>query len=134
MDLGRKLPSEPGVSAKPESKISYPGFNLNDDVAKEYCEKYSCELGEEITATVKLRVSSLRKDEYGHSVGFDVLSMDVKGGEKKSDAGEGETPKPDATEDNSADEDAEEEKVLGYKRPKANKPKPPVTATDLEEP
>jgi hypothetical protein len=118
MNLGQKRPSgEIAVPQKStEPKETFPGFNLNDKIADEFLKEYDCDLGDKITATVKLRVSSLRKDEYGNSIGFEVLTLDdieVVGEE----------------EENEKDSD---EKVLGYK-PKEKPEAPDTTEADLEE-
>ena len=104
MDLGTKRESTenmPSPVTPDMPKISYPSFNLNDKVAESFHKECpDCKLGEELTATVKLKVTSYRADNYGKSVGFDVLSLDDmnKASEDEADAGE--------------------EKVLGYKRSK----------------
>ena len=78
MDLGREMKS-PEVSSSPvdakNPKVTYPGFNLNDDQADEFRDDYKPALGDEFTCTVKLRVTSLRQDEWGNSIGFDMLSL-----------------------------------------------------------
>lgn len=61
-------------------KITYPGFTLNDETAEKFVEDYPMKLGAEFSATVRLKVTSLRQDQYGNSIGFDVFSMDgIKG-------------------------------------------------------
>lgn len=130
MDLGRKMKapgSEPAspVSAK-EPKVTYPGFSLNDEIADSFLKEYDCDLGDEITATVKLKVTSLRKDEYGNSVGFDVLSLDDVQDSGKTD--EDENGKKKSDDDEASDE---ETKTLGYKRPTVKKETPSVSAKDL---
>jgi hypothetical protein len=119
MDLGIKL--KPGLAATPAvdktSKISYPGLSLSDKAAEQVIEAADCEVGDEYTATVRLRVSSRRKDEYGTGVGFEVLELnDLK-----------------EAEDEAEKEDAEEEKTLGYKRVKSAKEAPDMSAKDLED-
>ena len=114
MDLGtKKESSESGalVPAAPDMpKISYPSFTLNDKVAEDFHKECpDCKLGEELTATVKLKVTSYRVDRYGKSVGFDVVSLDDIS----------ETPSGES-------EDDSEEKILGYKRKK------PVAGSESE--
>jgi hypothetical protein len=58
------------------SKKTYPSFSLSDDLAVEFSKNNPCSVGTEFTATVKIRVQSLRSDEYGKSVGIAVLDMD----------------------------------------------------------
>lgn len=110
MDLGRKIESltlGSSFEKKDGPKVSYPGFTLSDKVAETYCEDNDCKMGDEITATVRMKVTSHRADEYGKSVGFDVLSMDdVK------PAGDGDKDKED---------DAAEERLIGVKLPKGKK-------------
>lgn len=103
MDLGTKRP-EGGALVSPqkgENKVFYPSFDISDDKAKKFLAEYDCDVDDVITATVKLRVSGLRKDEYGHSVTLEVQSID----DVKTEGGEAE---PD-----------DEEKALGYKRNKS---------------
>jgi len=90
------------MPTSPKKHTSYPSFNLSDEVAQKFSEEYDCEVGDELTATVKLRVSGIRKDEYGHSLTFDVVSLD-----NVQEQGDAEK----------SDEPDEEEKTLGYKRP-----------------
>lgn len=125
MDLGTKQKSPGAIPPSPvdakQPKITYPSLYLNDDKAEEFLKDNSGELGTEITATVKLRVVSLRKDEYGNSVSFDVLSLDDI---QSSSADKKEKESDDA-----------EEKTLGYKRPKSTSLKevPDTSAKDLED-
>jgi hypothetical protein len=131
MDLGKKSPS-PEVAPSLVSdtkKISYPGVTLNDEVAEAFLKDHPCDLGDELTATVKLRVSSLRKDEYGHSVGFDVVALDdvkASGGEKEDAEGETE-------DDGDESEPDDQEKILGYKRKPSKKEAPGISAKELSD-
>lgn len=131
MDLGSKPKNLDSVSpASPEQpKVRYPSFTLNDEVAAAFMEAYpDCKVGEELTATVKLVLSSQRQDEYGKSVGFDVQSMDdiVKG--KAAEVPDGE--KPDGEE--AEEEEDSDEKVLGFKLPKKSNPVPDTSAADID--
>jgi len=120
MDLGREINHDIGALAtaqKPKQKASYPSFQLSDEVAEKFSSEYDCEVGDELTATVKLRVSGIRKDEYGHGITFDVVSID--------DVSE----KPDA-DDEGGDEDDAEEKTLGYKRPEGKHETPDLSVND----
>lgn len=94
MNLGRKrtdLIDPPGMPDVPD--VTYPSFCLNDDVAKEFIEAHEINLGKEFEATVKLKVTGVRKDEYGQSVTFDVFELNTdgessskeEGGEEKND-------------------------------------------------
>lgn len=116
MDLGRKRPdpSLPVSISAPEIKVSYPSFNLNEDVAKKFCEAHPCKVGQEFTAKVKLKVTGQRQDEYGHSLTLDVESID--GIETPDDESEAKS----------------EKKSLGYTRPKQVKETPDMSAKTLE--
>lgn len=110
-----------------ESKVSYPGMSLNEDVAKAFLADADVKLGDTITAKVTFKVVGLREDQYGHSVSLDATSMDdIEGGSGDgAEAGMGGTGEDDANEGlpgkkDPVDADADEEKILGYKRPKAN--------------
>lgn len=120
MDLGTKRP-EGGALISPakgeKNKVSYPSFNISDEKAKKFLAEYDCDVDDELTATVKLRVSGLRKDEYGHSLTLDVQSID------------------DVKDESEKEEPDEEEKVLGYKRKKSESMNetPDTSAKNLEE-
>jgi len=124
MDLGTKLPKsgEPlSPSAEPKERISYPSFNLNHDVAKKFSEENDCDLGDEYTANITFRVSLLRKDEYGHSIGLEVKSID-------------DVEEQNAKDDEDAKKaDEAEEKTLGYKRTTAKHETPDMSAKSLED-
>jgi hypothetical protein len=106
-----------------EPKIVYPDFCVRDEAATKLLDEYECTLGEEIAATVRLRVSKLQSDEYGKCVGFEVIEIDDMAPETEEKEGE-EAPEEEG--------DAEEEKALGYKRRKVVKEAPSVSAKDLE--
>lgn len=117
MDLGRKS-EEPGIptaapSKTKEPKMIYPQFDLRDKVVEAFDKAYDCEVDDVIEAKVKLRVSGVRKDEYGASKTFEVLSID------------------DVQEEGEETDD-EEEKTLGYTRPKKGEA-PDTSAADLED-
>lgn len=131
MDLGTKPNQEPAMppTSSPEApKISYPGFSLNDKTAETFLTDNPVDLGDTITATVKLKVTRLEKSSFGHSLGFDVLSLDNISA--SADDKEGED-----TDDGEGDEEAPgaetETKALGYKRPKVVKETPVMSAKDL---
>lgn len=119
MDLGRKADSPEGIpTASPakskEPKMIYPQFDLRDKVVEAFDKEYDCEVDDVIEAKVKLRVSGVRKDEYGQSKTFEVLSIDeveVEGDEEPDD----------------------EEKSLGYKRPSKKDAPDTSAADDLED-
>jgi hypothetical protein len=119
MNLGQKRPSGELVSPQKsdEPKETFPSFTLSDKIADAFLKEYDCDLGDEITAKVKLKVSSLRKDEYGNSVGFEMRTLDdIKVVGEEDD-----------------EKESGDEKVLGYK-PK-EKPEAPDTseADNVEE-
>ncbi len=68
-------------------KEHFPSFNINDKLVDEWLKSHKVGLGDELTATVCLRVSNMRADEYGKAVGFDVLEIKdekvTKGGKGK---------------------------------------------------
>lgn len=121
MDLGREInhdvPSQAYLPSGGKKHTSYPSFNLSDEIAKKFGAEYDCEVGDELTANVKLRVSGIREDEYGHSITFDVVSLDdvteTGGADKEAEPGES---------------DDEEEKTLGYKRPAGNHETPSLSS------
>lgn len=118
MDLGTKRPKDGSVSPvetkRPE--MSYPSFSISDKVAQAFHKEHeNCKIGDEITATVKLKVTSLRSDDYGHSVGFDVQSMDNIEYEGNLEHGDKEEDTDKKEESEEADGD-DEEKILGYRR------------------
>lgn len=111
-------PASPVDEKQP--KVSYPSLNLSNKVADSFLKECDADLGDEITATVCLKITSLRKDEYGNSVGFDVLSLEDISGTDDDDKGD---EKPDA-----------EEETLGYKRPKQSaKESPDISADSLKD-
>lgn len=133
MELGTKSKGPEGLPSTAESsepKTSYPGITLRDDVADAFRKECpDCEVGEELTATVKLRVSGTRDDQYGKSVDFEVLSMDDISDEDENSPGNEGAPGEAEAEPEEGDES--EEKILGYKRPKVSKEAPSVSAKDL---
>jgi hypothetical protein len=129
MDLGRKSPEAPGTLASPSSvkepKVSYPGFSLSDKVADEFNKAHKPALGDEYTATIRLKVTSLSADEYSNRVQFDAVDLD-----DIADAGAEEKKKSDDDEAEKSDE-----KVLGFsfKRKKSEKEAPDISAKTLED-
>lgn len=87
-----------------EKGPSYPCLTLRDDNVEKVKGDQQCELGEEYTATVRLRVKGLSSDEYGERLEFDVLTMDdfspADGQEYKAD-------EPNDQEGDQADDQAE---------------------------
>lgn len=135
MDLGTTPPSVgPGAAEPSEPKVSYPCLTLRDDAAGALGD--SPAVGTEGTATIKYRISGARDSgDMGKSVDLDITDFETSAedgaGLPGSDAegegappetapeGEGAPESTDLPDDGSTPEDdAKEEKVLGYKRPK----------------
>jgi hypothetical protein len=132
MNLGKQnknLNPETSPASPDAPKITYPGFNLSDEVAEAFLKECDCKLGDEITATVRLKVTRQSADEYGKSVGFDVMSLDNI---KYPEEGSGDEKPKSGEKDEEVSEDESEEKALGYKRPTAKKETPSLSAEDLE--
>ena len=127
MDLGTKQKNlgEPVSAATP--KISYPSFTLNDEAAEKLVEACDCAVGDEITATVTLKVTYLRKDTYGNSLGLDVRKLNDPVVATNEGDGSDETGEPTEEDKSEAETD-----MLGYKRP-ASKPKNEVPKFDASE-
>ncbi len=111
MDLGIKNPPPDAPLKQSEPKLQYPAFTLRDEqVTKVKGEQRS--LGEEYTATVRLKVSGMQDDEFGKRLTFDLVSMDgFAPAEGAPDAAE-ETP------EEAPDDEPSEEEAFGYKVPK----------------
>jgi hypothetical protein len=125
MNLGTKMKSTGSElvasTVEKEPKITYPSFTLNDEIAKAFLKECDCELGDEVTCTAKLKITRRSEDEFGSSIGFDVLSLDdISETEETSESGDEQEPD-------------DEEKVLGYKRKVAPKEAPTLKAADLED-
>lgn len=78
MDLGieAKEGPQPTVSSEEGPKTIYPNFSIPDKLVNDFLEEHPVEIEDEMTATVRLKVSSIRMDEYGSGVGFSVLAID----------------------------------------------------------
>jgi len=142
MELGTKSDlSGPLSVTEDKPKIHYPSFTLNGDKREEFLK--ACpdakEVGYELTVPVKLRVSGNTDDKYSKSLSLDVIHLDDSKIED-TDEEEGspeeeasETPEEEAEEQGAAGDEDAEEKVLGYKRPKAEKPAHAASGKDLME-
>lgn len=86
--MDRPSPAKASKSKKSEPKIDYPSFTIQGEAGEQLVHKV--EAGQEIVATVKLRVTDLeiRKRETADgenapwdgdrtAVGFDILSIDI---------------------------------------------------------
>lgn len=147
MELGQTSDSSNGplsTADEGKDKVSYPSYSLRGDKMEEFLKECpeAKEVGYELTARVKLKVSGFRDDQYGKDLTLDVQSMDdFKDEDEDEDENEetpaeeaSETPEEEATEQAEGSEPDEEEKMLGYKRPqRENKPAPGASAKDLEE-
>lgn len=123
-DTGPVALAVPGESKEP--KVVYPDFCVRDEAATKLLDAYPCSLGDEIAATVLLKVTALREDEYGKSVTFEVREVDDMTEESEEKEGSA------AEEANESPEDEAEEQALGYKRTKVKKEAPTMGAKDLE--
>jgi hypothetical protein len=122
MDLGIKdkpLDAVPNAVGKRERKVSYPSFDVRDEHADEIRKEQDCEMGSEGTATIKFRLTGNVQDNYSNRITFDVLTMDI-------------TSYGDKKKDEKKENEDDEEKTIGYKRPKAEKETPSTSAKDLE--
>jgi hypothetical protein len=132
MDLGKKFSIDslatPASSDSPESKVSYPGFSLSDDVAEQFLKDSEAKVGDEFAATVRIKVTGLSDDQIGKNVRFDVLELDDVT-EESDDEGSGSG----SGSGESAPESDDEEAVLGYKRKKTEKETPDISAKSLQD-
>lgn len=138
MELGQKSKDGlmPTAAGEEKDKVTFPSFSLHGDKMEEFLKECpdAKEVGYELTATVKLKVSGYRDDQYGKDLSLEVQSLDnTEDTDEGSPAEEAkETPEKESQEQ--AEEPDEEEAMLGYKRPqKENKPAPGASAKDLEE-
>ena len=137
MDLGTKQKKgETGLPSPMDdkAKITYPDLVLRDKKVEAFLKECpdSKELGYELSAMVNLRVSGLSEDEFGKRLNFEVLSIDDLE-DTDEDEDEEKEDKDEKGAEKAEDKEPDEEKVLGYKRPKVTKPAPPMGAEDLEE-
>jgi hypothetical protein len=93
-NLGYKSESM-NVPSKPGKKMSYPHLCIRDKSLEAAFGKEMPQVGEEIEATVKLRVTGIRNDEYGKSVDFDVVSGEFGEPEEGEDMEESENMEED---------------------------------------
>ena len=89
MYLGTKPTDTEGIPESP-SDIRYPGFTLSNDLVDQLTDECPCEVGDTITATVKLKVTGMSDQEFGKSLSLDVLSMKVDGEPEKAESDESE--------------------------------------------
>ena len=78
MKLGQKpeTGSELKATAQVEAPKEYfPGFSLNDKLVDEFLNEHDAKIGEEFTATVRLKTTRLSMESYGKSIGFDMLEL-----------------------------------------------------------
>lgn len=92
------------------TNTSAPGFNLTDEAA-EQIKNLNCKVGDKLHAEL-----TMTED------GYDIDSVESQA---EHDAEESESePAPEV----SAEEDTDEEKILGYKRPEGKRETPPLTS------
>ena len=95
MDLGIK--KECGEVCAPcppkekEDELRYPGLTLEGEQVDRVKGDHECKVGDEYTATVKLRVTRISDDQFGKSLGFDVIEMDDFTPEGESADGDGDS-------------------------------------------
>lgn len=77
-DLGYKNEpmAVPETKAKNEPKMSYPHLCIRDKSLEAAFGKELPSVGEEVEATVKLKVTGVSHDEWGKRVEFDVVAGD----------------------------------------------------------
>lgn len=117
-DLGQTEKKSPMTLPSDAPKgPEYPDLTLRDDNIKAVKGDQQCELGEEYTATVRLRVKGLSDNEYGSRLEFDVLSMD----DFAPADGAAEYSAADDTQDDAGDAGApgQDAAAKGKKPPKA---------------
>jgi len=127
-----------------------PSLTLNDAKADDFLQANPCDIGETVTATVQLKVTAKRDDQFGKSISFDVIALEgtPAGGSEVPAAPAkptvpakppvpGSAPVAPADDEDDLEEAPEpapdEEKVLGYKRPASKKKAPKLSAKDLED-
>jgi len=90
-DLGESYEGEP-VMLEPASssskKKTYPKLCLRDKTLAAVFGKEMPKVGTEIEGEIMLKVTGIRDDEYGKSVDFDVVSMELEGAESEEDSEE----------------------------------------------
>jgi hypothetical protein len=117
-------PAAPEISEAPKPSI----FLDNEQAAGWGLD--GCQVGDTYTGNVTLRVTGLNESEDGGSKTLEIVDTPklqhgggaeaaVDGEDDADESGEGALPEPTPEE--------AEEKMLGFKRPKKDKPFPPVT-------
>jgi hypothetical protein len=92
-NLGEKQSTEPTeVDIKKSPKISYPSLTIRDKSLEAAFGKELPQVGEELEATLTLKVCGVSSDEYGKMVTFDVTSGDFSDPEMAD--GKKEKPEP----------------------------------------
>jgi hypothetical protein len=81
MDCGIKMQDGPLMTSTSGGghDVAHPSFSLQDDLVDQFQQEHEVEVGDEITATVKLKVTGMSDEQHGKRLGFDVLSLDVEG-------------------------------------------------------
>jgi hypothetical protein len=90
-DLGEsyeKTVPMPEPSTDNSKKKTYPKLCLRDKTLAAVFGKDLPKVGTEIEGEIMLKVTGIRDDEYGKSVDFDVVSMELEGAESEEDSEE----------------------------------------------
>ena len=92
-NLGEKEPSgEMAMPTKKAAKINYPSLTIRDKSLEAAFGEELPQVGEELEATLTLKVCGVSSDEYGKRVTFDVISGDFSDPEMTD--GKKEKPEP----------------------------------------
>ena len=138
MELGQKSSENglPSTAGEEKDKVSFPSYSLRGDKMEEFLKECpeAKEVGYELTARVKLKVSGYRDDQYGKDLTLEVQSMDdFKDEDEDEGTGDEEASESPDEEQAEGNEPDEEEKILGYKRPKVKKESYGGGAKELQE-
>lgn len=77
MKLGTKRETDSPAAVEPAKgkEVSYPGFCLNDKLVEQFLDENKVKMGDEFTATVRLKVVGMSDETYGKNLRFDVLEL-----------------------------------------------------------
>ena len=71
VDIGKKRDYGEAVAKSSKDKIYYPSLRIEKKIG-------DFEIGDEVNIVAKAKVSSLRSDEYGYSIEFQIKQIGVK--------------------------------------------------------
>lgn len=77
MDLGIKNEPAEVTSSPTTNPPSYPSLSLRNEQVERVKEEHDCQVGDEYTATVRLRVTRVAEGNHEKSLGFDVIELDA---------------------------------------------------------